>query len=805
MSLSSFDTGYLLEQWPGAVDLVVDAHGDWTNDSASAELNIHSLGGQVKGQQLSGGGSVVMGDGTVGLKEVYLQFGESVFTADGQVREGGSLSFSGKVSDLALFVENSSGSLQYSGSYRGDGNEGGLHFDIKGTEISTGAFSVTSLQGRGDATFGANGTVNLEAAAKEIIVQAIPFEEALLTASGTVAQHNFSASIKGDNGSGNFSGRGGYQEVWKATIDGGKIEVPDFLNIQLNGPAEIEAEKTRFSASNICFDGNLMEGCVDKAGVDNGEWKLAGWLSDLSFSKVGAILLPEASVKGLGAASFTASGNMDGAFIMESEIQTNGLAISGSVQGKDVEYEFTENTITMSVDDGGFVLHGDNKLTDDSYLLLDVTGKKESGDASWLQNTDLKGNVSFVIQDLSFVPLFTASMMETSGKLEGDLSITGSLGAPSFNGNVELVDGSFQLQEYGLDLKNLTFQLQSEGRTVSFDVEALSGPGSVRAGGKLDITSEAGWQLETTVKGDNFTLMNTEEYEIRVDSDLQFSSDTSGGWLKGDISVPFARITLSSKNGKISPSDDVVVVDGQSAGTDDWRLAIHLNIQLEDDVQIKAYGLESYLRGGLELRDEPGKAFSAWGELDVVDGHFVFYSTELDINRGKLLFGGGPIDNPGVDFRAQREVDDKVVGVDVGGTAKELDFHLFSDPVMEESNILAYIVVGRSLYASKENDQSLIGAAATAIGLRGVNEITSKVGRYLPIDEIYLDGGSSSEDMSLVVGKHITEDIFIGYDHNFFDAAGEFKILYDIGYGFSFETNTSVQSTSGDIFYSIER
>jgi translocation and assembly module TamB len=114
------------------------------------------------------------------------------------------------------------------------------------------------------------------------------------------------------------------------------------------------------------------------------------------------------------------------------------------------------------------------------------------------------------------------------------------------------------------------------------------------------------------------------------------------------------------------------------------------------------------------------------------------------------------------------------------------------------------MMVGRSIYASEENEQSLIGAAASALGVRGVNEITSRLGAYLPIDEIYLDGSSSSEDMSLVLGKHITEDLFIGYDHNFFDATGEFRVNYNLGLGFSVETKSSVNSTSGDILYSIE-
>lgn len=131
------------------------------------------------------------------------------------------------------------------------------------------------------------------------------------------------------------------------------------------------------------------------------------------------------------------------------------------------------------------------------------------------------------------------------------------------------------------------------------------------------------------------------------------------------------------------------------------------------------------------------------------------------------------MDDPKVDVVAQRTVDKKVVGVNVSGTVSDLEVQLFSDPVMEESEILSYIVVG--------------------------------AGGIVPVDEVYLDDQKDSENMSIVVGKNLTEDLFIGYDHKFSDSAGEFKIKYKLGYGFSVETSSSVEAMSGDIFYSLER
>ena len=58
---------------------------------------------------------------------------------------------------------------------------------------------------------------------------------------------------------------------------------------------------------------------------------------------------------------------------------------------------------------------------------------------------------------------------------------------------------------------------------------------------------------------------------------------------------------------------------------------------------------------------------------------------------------------------------------------------------------------------------------------------------------------------STVVGKKLTDNLFIGYDHNFFDQKGEFRLSYNLGYGFSAVTRSSANSNGADIFYSIDK
>ena len=195
-----------------------------------------------------------------------------------------------------------------------------------------------------------------------------------------------------------------------------------------------------------------------------------------------------------------------------------------------------------------------------------------------------------------------------------------------------------------------------------------------------------------------------------------------------------------------------------------------------------------------------------------MDSTFSFYGRSLDIARGRILFTGGPIDNPGMDIRAQKVItaetardDEYKVGVDINGLVQDLQYHLFSDPYMDDTDILSQMVVGHSFATSSEEEGSLLQAAAMTLGLQGSSKLMEGIGNLLLIDDLHLEGSTKKEDVSLVVGKRITDDLYIGYDMNMFSRLGQFRVRYDLSRGFYVETRSSSESTGADIIYTFKR
>ena len=73
-------------------------------------------------------------------------------------------------------------------------------------------------------------------------------------------------------------------------------------------------------------------------------------------------------------------------------------------------------------------------------------------------------------------------------------------------------------------------------------------------------------------------------------------------------------------------------------------------------------------------------------ELEVRNGKYRAYARQLDVERGRLVFTGGPVTDPGVDLRASRKVPGYKVGVLVRGLLRLPQLTLFSEPPLPQKD-----------------------------------------------------------------------------------------------------------------------
>jgi len=223
-----------------------------------------------------------------------------------------------------------------------------------------------------------------------------------------------------------------------------------------------------------------------------------------------------------------------------------------------------------------------------------------------------------------------------------------------------------------------------------------------------------------------------------------------------------------------------------------------VRLTLGDKVSVKAYGLSATITGAVRTRMRPRESAIGSGEFEVNEGEYNAYGRELEIERGRLLFTGGPVTDPAVDLRATRELPGYKVGVIARGPLRRPQLTLFSEPSLPQAQIASMLIVGRS---SIQGDP---GAPDDGVGAteQGGAFLAGQLGKYVGLDDIGLtqDADTGSE---LVLGKYLSPRLYVSYGISLVDEINTLKLRYTIGDRWVISAESG-QESAGDIEYRIE-
>jgi translocation and assembly module TamB len=196
-----------------------------------------------------------------------------------------------------------------------------------------------------------------------------------------------------------------------------------------------------------------------------------------------------------------------------------------------------------------------------------------------------------------------------------------------------------------------------------------------------------------------------------------------------------------------------------------------------------------------------------------VDGTYKAYGQNLHIQRGQLLFAGTPIDNPGLNIRAVRKLNPNAtidegqeVGLLVSGTAQRPILTVFSNPVMEQSDALSYLVTGKPLSQVKGGEGNMVGAAAQALGSAAGDLLAKSVGSKIGVDDI---GVSSNEALggtsAFTVGKYLSPRLYLSYGVGLFEPGQVISLRYRLSHRWNFEAQQATEFSRASFNYRIEK
>ena len=408
----------------------------------------------------------------------------------------------------------------------------------------------------------------------------------------------------------------------------------------------------------------------------------------------------------------------------------------------------------------------------------------------------LSGSFRLTGLDLSVARPFLPMVETLTGHLNGSGTLSGGLLAPQVNGNLVLSDGEVSGPELPVSLEALQVRAMIAGETVRLDGDWKSGKR-----GQGSLTGNIGWgealSMNLALKGSQLPVTVEPYAVLDVAPDLNITMQGEQLSIAGKVLVPKGEITVRElPPSTVKVSDDTVIVGHQTEeGKAPLAMAMDIDVIVgQDKLAFSGFGLTANVQGQVHIGDN----MDTRGELWLNDGRYRAYGQRLTVRRARLLFAG-PIDQPYLDIEAIRQTDDVVAGIRLSGSAEQPTTQIFSEPAMSQEQALSYLVLGRPLSTTGE-DNNMLAQAALGLGLMGSSGVTSSLANNLGIDDFQLDTQGSGNTTSVVASGNLSEKLSLRYGVGVFEPANTIALRYKLSKKVYLEAASGVAS-SLDIFY----
>lgn len=764
VTATDIDPESLAAEWPGKLNASISTSGEMPDTGLKLQAQIKELAGTLREKPIAGSGNVQVDGGKLLLEDLAFSSGTARVNASGALGDSWDLAWKLDVPDLGDLLPQGEGLIQGAGSLKGNQKQPVVEGTLKATSLSAEGYRCAQC----DADF----SVGLDDAfvsrvlftAKDLFAAGQAMPALVLKLDGPLKQHVLDLKVEHKDGKLGFVAAGAYlmdRTTWQGKIQQLDLDAGEIGNWKLREEASLLASGDEIQLSPLCLQDQQSSLCVQvDRGKDEGNAKLT--LKGLSLSRLQPWLPPEVT-------RLTGVLHMDATADLEPVIKARAEVILEP--GKITYLNPQSKPITMKLHDGKVdVIYDEKQLSakwalglDENQVSGDLFVPREALDKDPLA-APLKGVVKMEVTDLDLVTAFVPDIQKIDGNIDVALTLGGQLGDPLITGHAIVDSSEVLIPRAGLELKHLQLQIKGDGgKKLHISGIVTSGEGTLNLTGEVLLDARRGWPARLAIKGDRFQLANLPEAEVIITPDINVESTRDLVRIRGTLDVPVAKIELDDlPAGSRDVSSDVVVVseDGKVEETVNSKIDAEVTVTLGDDIHFKGFGLDADLAGKLSVDQNPGKHPTASGELKIEGGSFRAYGQNLTIEKGRISYAGGRVDNPGLRLRASRKIDDTTVGVELTGTAKKPQFSTFSsDPDLLEKDVVSMLLTGQKsgdlanakVYAGKQITEDL----SVGVNLGGGSDGSEFVARYRLMDNVNLEGTSSSKKSGVSINYTI--------------------------------------------------
>ena len=226
--------------------------------------------------------------------------------------------------------------------------------------------------------------------------------------------------------------------------------------------------------------------------------------------------------------------------------------------------------------------------------------------------------------------------------------------------------------------------------------------------------------------------------------------------IQGDIKAKNLKALYNIPAMNISKDKDIIIVSKNPKLIEkDFFLE---NIALEllvfaDDIKYSVKNIDLKASTVLNLKKDFEKSLKIYGSVHNVKGSLLELGKTYNIEDSSVYFNGlEPID-PILDIKASTKVEEIDIFIIIGGSLNNPRLNLNSNPVMNQKDILSYLIFGTSFSTSSKGNQSKQSQASLFL----LNELSKDYAKELGVDSIYFQYDPTNQYIETHVCKKISE------------------------------------------------
>ncbi|SEJ40742.1 translocation/assembly module TamB domain-containing protein [Frateuria terrea] len=806
-----FDPGQLLAGWTGALDAQLQTRGSLPSGHPDATLDLARLDGRLRGRAIKGHGKLHLAPNQVLDGTLSLASGGSHVSVQARPGARNDVQVQLAIATLADWLPDAGGQLEAHIHVTGRPPALGVDGDVHGRTLAYGTQRVGRLDLKAHVPDIGRPSGNVELDARDAWLGGLAFDTLTLHAGGTEAAHQLKLDANGRQLSASLALHGGLKQAhWHGTLDKLELEPRGLPRWRLQAPATLDYDQGTLALSELCLTAGdpllCVQGKQDKAGNLAASYRLRALPLALLLNAAGYADLPlraDGSLHGEGTLKRNAGGALSG----RASLASDQGSITYTQQAQRPLLAWRDLAVDADLAPG--------RQQVEAHAALNANGRLDGritmdGDAH-----ALGGELTLKLDSLAPLELLTSEVANVKGRLDGRFGFAGTLAQPAVTGQATVDGFAAEAPALGLKLTDGALVLRApDAQHLELDGHVRSGKGTLAIGGSYGLTAQAPSAI--TLTGKNVTVADIPAAKVALTPDLRVQRDAQGVLVTGAVALDSADVNLDRLpgGGATKASPDVVVVDEREQEQAGARLPIsaRVKVDLGSRTHLAGKGLDGRLTGTLTVIEQPGSATRGEGQIGV-SGTYKAYGQDLNIEAGKLLFAGTPIDNPGLNIRAARSLNPNAtidegqeVGLLITGTAQRPILTVFSNPPMEQSDALSYLITGKPLSQVSGGEGNMVGAAAQALGSAAGDLLAKSIGSRLGIDEI---GVSSNEalggESAFTVGKYLSPRLYLSYGVGLFEPGQVITLRYRLSQRWNLEVQNATEFSRASLNYRLER